>query len=105
MDNIFILNHYIVQREKEKGKEEGKVYALFIDLKAAFDNVDREILWKIMEEKEIKTGLIRRMRKIYEDTEVTIRSKEGLTRRFRVKKGVRQGCVMSPALFNLYIAA
>lgn len=65
MDNIFIFNH-IVQREREKGKEEGKV----------FDNVDREILWKIMKEKEIKAGLIRRMRKIYEDIEVTIRSKD-----------------------------
>lgn len=56
-----------------------------------------------MEEKGIKAELIRRVRKIYEDTEVTIRSKEGLTRRFRVKS-VRQSCVMNPVLFNLHIA-
>lgn len=43
LDNIFVLNH-IIQREKKQGKEGGKVYALFIDLKAAFDKVDREKL-------------------------------------------------------------
>lgn len=43
VDNIFVLNH-IIQREKMKVKEENKMYALFVDLKAAFDNVDREKL-------------------------------------------------------------
>jgi len=46
MDNIYILNH-VIQREKIKRKEEKKVYALFIDLKAAFDNVNRGKLWRI----------------------------------------------------------
>ena len=46
VDNIFILNH-IIQREKCKGE---RVYAMFVDLKAAFDNVDRNKLWWIMQE-------------------------------------------------------
>lgn len=44
------------------------------------------------------------MKKIYEDTEVTIRVKDGLSKSFKTKKGVRQECVLSPTLFNLYIA-
>ncbi|XP_024891452.1 trichohyalin-like [Temnothorax curvispinosus] len=105
MDNIFILNH-IVQREKEKNAAtwKDKIFAIFVDLKAAFDNVDREILWKIMEEKEVERSLINKIKEIYKETEVTIRTKDGFTRCFKTKKGVRQGCVMSPALFNLYIA-
>lgn len=44
------------------------------------------------------------MENVYEETLVTVRTKEGLTDVFRTTKGVRQGCVMSPLLFNLYIA-
>lgn len=103
IDNIYVLNH-IVQREKEKEKGEEKIYALFIDLKAAFDKVNRSKLWEILEEKEVSNGLIWRLKKIYEDTKATIRTKKGLSRGFRIDKGVRQGCVLSPILFNLYIA-
>lgn len=105
IDNIFILNH-IIQREKEFGKviRKDKIYAIFIDLKAAFDNVNRGILWKIMEEMGIEKGLIGRLKEVYRNTEMVIRTKNGYTKSFRTKKVVRQGCVMSPALFNIYIA-
>jgi len=45
IDNIMILYH-IMQREKRKGGKNGKVYMMFADLKAAFDNMDRDILWE-----------------------------------------------------------
>lgn len=48
--------------------------------------------------------LIWRMKKIYEDTEATVRTTDGVTKSFNIRKGVRQGCVLSPTLFNLYIA-
>lgn len=78
MDNIYVLNH-IVQREKleEKGRE--KVYALFIDLKAAFDKVNRKKLWKIIEKNEVSKGLIWKIRKLYEETDAMIRIKENCT--------------------------
>jgi len=91
MDNIFILNH-IVQREKVKERGENKVYALFIDLKAAFDNVDRKKLWEILEDKGLGSILINRIKGIYEETEMAIRTKEGLTESFITKKGVRDAC-------------
>lgn len=103
IDNIFILNH--MQREKEEKEEKNRrIYAVFVDLKAAFDTVKREKLWRILTEKGINEKLIRRIKKIYEETNITIRTKEGLTSAFRTTKGLRQRCVLSPLLFNMYIA-
>jgi len=87
--------------KKEGGKKE-KIYMLFADLKAAFDNVDRELPWKKMRSKGIKQ-LLERIEKIYEDTEVMVRTRQGYTEGFKTRKGVRQGCVMSPILFNVYL--
>lgn len=49
IDNIFVLSHLI---EREKKKKDGKVFAVFVDIKAAFDKVDRKRLWEIMKENE-----------------------------------------------------
>lgn len=54
--------------------------------------------------KGINAGLIKKIKDLYKETDVTIKIKEGLTRRFTVKKGIRQGCMISSVLFNLYIA-
>lgn len=74
IDNIYILNH-IVQRKSQK---RGKVYALFVDLKAVCDRIDREKLWRIMEEKGINNKMIGRVKKMYENTEVMVRINEGI---------------------------
>lgn len=103
LDNIYVLNH-ITQRERGNKEGSQKVYTLFIDLKAVFDNVDREKLWKIMEEKDIDKNLIEKIKGLYKETNGMIRTKEGYAGKFRMTKGLRQGCVMSPSLFNLYIA-
>lgn len=68
--------------------------------------IDREKLWKIIENlcKKKNKRLIKKIKDLYEETNVTIKIKEGLTRRFTVKKGIRQGCMISPVLFNVYIA-
>lgn len=81
-DNKFL--NYIIQREKENEKGERKVYRyiMFVDVKAidemqtAFDNVDRKKLWKIIGEKGVDSKLTNRTKKIYEDTEVIIKTKE-----------------------------
>jgi len=103
IDNIMILYH-IMQREKRKRRKNGKVYILFANLKAAFDNVDRDILWEELKRKGVKEQLVGRMEKIYEETEVMVRTTQGYTEKFKTRKGVRQGCVMNPILFNLYLA-
>lgn len=102
LDNIFVLNH-IIQKVGEKDKGE-RIFAFFADLKSAFDKIDRQILWKTLKDMKIDEGTRRRLEKIYEETEVTVRTGQGLTEGFWTEKGVRQGCVLSPLLFNLYIA-
>ncbi|XP_063912023.1 uncharacterized protein LOC135128876 [Zophobas morio] len=65
MDNVYILHHLI---EKELLKEGGRVYALFVDLKAAFDTVDRECLWECMERRGLSEKLVVAAREIYRET-------------------------------------
>jgi len=61
MDNMRILQQVI---NKEISKKRGKMYGFFIDLKAAFDKVDRKILWRAMEKRDIRRGLIERVKEI-----------------------------------------
>lgn len=75
-----------------------------MDLKAAFDTVRREKFWRVMEEAEISGYLIERIKELYEETRSCVRTEDGNTEDFWTTKGVRQGCLLSSALFNLYIA-
>jgi len=103
IDNIWMLNH-LLQRKKRIREKNEEIYILFADMKAAFDNIDREIFWKDMTEKGVNKQLIERIEKIYEETKIVVRTREGYTEEFKTRKGVRQGCVMSPILFNVYMA-
>ena len=80
------------------------MYSMFIDLKASFDTVDREILWDIMRKLGIRDYLIERIKGCYEETKARAKTKEGLTKEFWITKGLRQGCVLNPSLFCIYIA-
>ena len=101
MDNIYILNRIVEQRIRRPG---GKLVAFFVDFKAAFDTMDRKILWETMKEKKVDEGLIRRIREIYKETVNTVRVQQKETQEFWTKKGVRQGCPLSPTLFAIYLA-
>ena len=61
-----------------------------------------EKLWKILEVKGIPDDLICLLRNLYAGQEVTVRTGHGTTHWFQIGKGVRQGCILSPCLFNLY---
>jgi len=78
IDNIFVLNHLM---QRQEGKND-KMYMLFADLKAAFDNVGRKILWEELRSRE-EENLVRRMEKIYGQTEVMIRTNQGYTEGFK----------------------
>lgn len=102
MIDIFVLNH-LMQRDKRQRGKDGRVYMMFTDMKAAFDNVERSILWRELRKKGIKEKLIRRLEKIYERTEMVVRTNQSYTESFRTRRGVRQGYIVSPLLFNLYM--
>ena len=74
----------------------------FIDYIKAFDCVDHKILWKILKEMGIPDHLACLLRNLYAGQEATVRTGHGTTDWFQIRKGVRQGCMLSPCLFNLY---
>ena len=67
-----------------------------------FDFVDHNKLWKILKEMGIPDHLSCLLRNLYAGQEATVRTGHGTTDWFQIGKGVRQGCILSPCLFNLY---
>ena len=74
----------------------------FTDYAKAFDCVDHNQLWKILKETGIPDHLTCLLRNLYAGQEATVRTGHGTTDWFQIGKGVRQGCILSPCLFNLY---
>uniref|UniRef100_A0A8C0A939 Reverse transcriptase domain-containing protein n=1 Tax=Bos mutus grunniens TaxID=30521 RepID=A0A8C0A939_BOSMU len=87
----------------EKAREFQKnIYFCFIDYAKAFDCVDHNKLWKILKEMGIPDHLTYLLRNLYAGQEATVRTEHGTIDWFQIGKGVRQGCILSPCLFNLY---
>ena len=68
----------------------------------AFDSVDHNKLWKILKEMGVSDHLTCLLRNLYAGQEATVRTGHGTTEWFQIGKGVRQVCILSPYLFNLY---
>ena len=77
-------------------------YFCFIDYAKAFDCVDHNKLWKILKEMGIPDHLTCILRNLYAGQEATVRTEHETTDWFQIGKGVCQGCILSPCLFNLY---
>ena len=87
----------------EKTREfQENIYFCFTDYAKAFDCVDHNKLWKILKEMEIPGHLTCLLRNLYAGQEATVRTGHGTTDWFQIGKGVRQCCILSPCLFNLY---
>ena len=74
----------------------------FIDHTKAFDCLDNNKLWKILKETGLLDHLTSLLRNLYSGQEATVRTRYATTDRFKIEKGVCQGCIFSPCLFNLY---
>lgn len=99
-DHIFVLNSIIGNKIKRKG---GKLYGALIDFKTAFDSVNREKLFEKLEKIGIKGKVLGIIKGIYRETKNEVITGEGITESFNTNKGVRQGCPLSPSLFNIFI--
>ena len=87
----------------EKAREFQKnIYLYFIDYAKAFDCVDHNQLWEILKEMGIPDHLTCLLRNLYAGQEAIVRTGHGTADWFQIGKGVRQGCILSPCLFNLY---
>ena len=91
--------HCIIEKAREFQKN---IYFCFIDYAKAFDCVDHNKLWEILKEMGITDHLICLLRNLYASQEATVRTGHGTTDWFQMGKGVRQGCILSPCLFNFY---
>ena len=87
---------------EEASKFQKNIYFCFVDYAKAFDCVDHNKLLKILQEMGIPDHLTCLLRNLYAGQEATVRTGHGTTDRFQIGKGVRQGCILSPCLFNLY---
>ena len=90
---------WIIEKAREFQKN---IYFCFIDSAKAFDYVDHNKLWKILKEMGTPDHLTCLLRKLYAGQEATVRTGHGTIDWFQIGKGVRQGCILSPCLFNLY---
>ena len=87
----------------EKAREFQKnIYFCFIDNAKALDCVDHNKLWKILQEMGIPDHLTCLLTNLYAGQETTVKTRHGTTGWFQIGKGVCQGCILSPCLFNLY---
>ena len=87
----------------EKAREFQKnIYFCISDYTKAFDCVDHNKLWKILQEMGVPDHLTCLWRNLYAGQEATVETGHGTTDWLQTEKGVRQGCILSPCLFNLY---
>jgi hypothetical protein len=98
-DQIFSLQQ-LIEKHVSVNKS---LYCAFIDLEKAFDTVCRSLLWKVLEEYGVQGKLLQAVKSMYVDSKARARVNGGLSECFQVMMGVRQGCVMSPWLFNIFI--
>ena len=97
--NLIANIHWIMVKARQFQKD---IYFCLIDYAKAFDCVDHNKMWKILKEMGIPDHLTCLLRNLYAGQEATVRTGHGTTDWFQVGKGVRQGCILSPCLFNLY---
>ena len=83
-------------------KFQKNIYFCFIDYAKAFDCVDHNRLWKILQEMGVPDHLTCLLRNLHASQGATVRAKHGKRHSFQIGKGVCQGCILSPCLFNLY---
>ena len=91
--------HGIIEKARELKKN---IYTCFIDYVKDFDCVDHNKLWKILKEMGISDHLTCLLRNRYAGQEATVRTGQGTADWFEIGKGVHQGYILSPCLFNLY---
>lgn len=99
VDNIFCLTSIVNLKFAEKRK----VYAFFVDFKAAFDRVPRRLLFYKLHQMGMSTKIVNFIEKIYQKTQSAVWSGTELSEYFETQTGVKQGCLLSPMLFALYL--
>ena len=101
VDHIYTL--YSMASNCLYGKKRAKLYVAFIDYRKAFDTVDRNILFQILEKQGVSTKFLNMLKAVYKIVKVVIRCGKEFTNKIYCPLGVKQGCLLSPLLFSLLI--
>ena len=99
-DHIFTLRA-IIENTFENSK--GPLYLCFVDFKKAFDSVDHKLLLNKLVTYGINGNFLKVISSLYSKVKSCVRGNDGLTDTFPCNRGVRQGCVLSPVLFALFL--
>ena len=99
VDQVFAIKMIV---EEYLGKDK-KLYAAFMDLEKAYDRVDREALWNVLRVYGVGGQLLEGIKAFYRNASACVRVDGEVSESFSVEVGVRQGCVMSPWLFNVFM--
>ena len=84
-------------------KQRRELHIAFIDLSKAFDSVDRELLWKILEKSGCPPIMLRIIKQLHDDIQIRVKVAGDLSEPFSVSRDVKQGCTLAPVLFNTYV--
>ena len=97
----------VVRRLQEVGrKAEVSLHMCFVDLQKAYDTVDRTLLWQVLTRIGVPPQMIAVIRQFHDGMRACVRPDDGVCSDwFGVEQGLRQGCVLSPLLFNIFFAA
>ena len=99
VDQIFILNQV-----KEKYLEMNRqIWNVFIDFEKAFDSIDHDILWRVCAVIGLPHKYINLIKSLYLNAECFVRINSNLSDSFKPRRGVRQGCILSPLIFNMFL--
>jgi hypothetical protein len=99
IDNIFCLTE-MIEKKKATNRE---LHLLFIDLKKAYDSIPLNKLWETLDGLSINTRLIKAIKALDEGSSSKIKIVNLIKKGLKVTKGLRQGCILSPTIFKIYL--
>ena len=99
IDHIFTIRQ-IMEKCWEYNKD---IWQIFVDFKQAYDSINRASLWNIMAEFNIPSKLIKLVKACYNNSKACVQVGQRRTTEFGIKSGLRQGCLLSPILFNMVL--
>ena len=100
VDHIFVLKTIL---DKFLTRKKGRFCCLFVDFSKAFDCVDRDYLIYTFIKDGMNGKMLKLLRDMYSNVMASVKTKQGFTKPFECKSGVRQGCLLGPELFILFI--
>ncbi len=100
-DMVFVLRQ-LMEKSREQNKD---LYVAFIDLSKAFDTINRELLWKNLSKLGVSPKFLSILRQLHDGMQARVLTGELQSESFEVNVGVKQGCVLAPVLFNIFLSA